>query len=938
MTVKTIIRNILILLIVVGGLASCSYGDQLEPVKQPDNGSALVKLEVRVPGNATPMSRALQPQHEDEVEGIIVFAFEKGSGTNWDTPLKYIGKSVGAAHGTGLTKQFTVELYSGQWDLWVLANAEDLIYDLQEKHAVDVFSDDFTSLGFTKARLQMDIKKTVTDKWNVDPTDANNAYRMPMWGMLDDIQVLTSSTNIIRTVNLYRMLVKIDVEVQRTADPDAPDIYPGIPMSKFELTHVSLHNYNTVGRLVPGVTAEDGSWTNENGGVALKTSLPTDPGSVYGWQESNRLEWSDLNDFTTQGTALNGTIYTLEADSGTHSGNRPCIIIGGRYNRSNRITYYRADFLDSEKHYLNLLRNHRYKFMIRKIGGEGFSTIEDAYLAGPTDLDAEVIEWNEGGYLEGVWNGTHEIKFSKLTAHFSQFAKPDQQVITLRTNVPTLTFEEFTDFASAAGDKLWQPLNEHSWTNGHFTVQVNKTATLGEYSDYEITITAKPANNGDVARLSTFTVKGYMLHVKITISQDNSIKYRLQTFPDHVFPIAIDGMHQFIKIEVESTHPYKINIDNPMFLNVYDEGAQLIPDYNEISETKKVIYIEIAEHVLPEARVGEFFIRHVSSESEASARIYSVLQLSPILLAELADGGYNAQVQKGGGVKEIIVSSNLAGWKPILTINGVLYQEELSQYFNVVNGVRNQKVVVTIPKMPASETADKIYTITFKDNNSLMQTEHPIVITQKALSTTPPTTGVKAPANILAVNDQGELNLDGDGYIVYFKWGSLIAISGSPEEFNSSQIAWAPEEYDISMINDTWDNIQYPTTAGIPATDLVNGFGDPCTLALKNRVKGGWKMPVGSSWSEQITTDKWGTAYIQNTFTIGISSNVMFYPAAGKRVSGNALYGKDEHGYYLLNSSEQAPIARGISFNSGYYANGMNLGRAVAYPIRCVED
>ncbi|NDV83851.1 hypothetical protein [Bacteroides sp. 51] len=943
MIVRFIIPKTLFLLTVVIGLWSCTNEVLSEAGGEPANGNALVRLDVRISGNTVPASRALHAQHENEVSGIVVFAFDKGSDNQWNTHLRHVGKSVAPPQGTGTTKQFTVELHSGEWDLWVLANSEDIIHTMEDALGMDIYSKGFLDLGFNKSALQTALIHISSGKWNVNPNDANSAYRIPMWGMLNAARIETSSTSIVKTVNLYRMLAKIDVEVQRTEDPEHPTIYPGIPMEEFELTYVSLHNYNRTGRLIPGVTATDGNWADANGGAAFRASLPANPNGVYGWQPNERLEWSSADDFTIPSTALNGVIYTVEASSGTDSNNRPCIIIGGKYNASSEITYYRADFLDTNREPLDLLRNHRYKLLIRKISGKGSSSVKDAYQTGPTNLEAEVIEWNEGGYLEGVWNGTHEIRFSGIKAHFTQFGTPSQHEIKIRTNVPTLTFENFTDFAPGQGDGIWQTLAENHWSNRHFSLKAEKVATVDKYSDYILTITAAPVITDDPARQSTFTVKGYMLEVEMTISQDKYSKYQLQTFPNPTLPISIDGTRQLVKIEVASTQPYMVDFMNaPMFLNVYEDaaGTRPVADCTNIPASVTEIYIEVGAYLEFQTRLGDFLIRHVSTESTSAVRMYRILQTSPLIMAALEDGGYSGNISKQGGSVLLFVYSNLVAWRPELTIDGMLYEGDLSNYFSIVNGFQSQYVVFTAPGMLQSETNSKVYSIQFKGVEAEVETTPAIIITQKSISGTPPVTGVKGPENILVVNAEGELNLDGDGYIVYFKWGSLVGIQGSPEPFNSSHIAWAPAEYNISAIGDDWNKVQYATTTQLPPTIPSTGFGDPCTLASKNGVKGGWMMPTAVPWFDPLNTNTsgWVTRQIQGTSVMGrLNQNgTMFYPAAGKRLS-EGVSEKDTHGYYWINASTGLTVANAMSFSSSGSDTGLNRGRAIGFPIRCVQ-
>ena len=930
MVTRNNIWRLLTLLVTAVGLTACIYDPLTDPGSILGN-STLVKLEVRIQGSNMPETRALQSPQEDEVFEVTVFAFDKGENGNWDTRLRHIGKSIGPPQGTGSTKEFTVELYSGEWDLWVVANAGD-------------FSDDLITQALTKSDLQAVFVKTQTTKWDVDPTDASGAYRIPMWGMLDAVRIETSSTGISGAVNLYRMLTKIDVEVQRTPDSDNPENYPGIPMSQFELTYVSLHNYNTTGRIVPGITAQDGDWTNATGGGALRTSLPASPGTVNGWQPANRLEWSNPTDFTTAGTALKGTIYTFEADAGTTSSNRPCIIIGGKYNESDEVTYYRADFLDGEKKYLNLLRNHKYTFLVRKIGGKGFPSVEDAYEAGPTNLEAEVIQWNDGGFLEGVWDGTYEIRFSGRKAHFTQFGEPTPQIIRVRSNVPSLTFEEFGNITSASGDDVWTETGTGTWTNGHFTVVIEKTDTMGEYSDYSITITTEPTTRNDPERSSMFKVKGYMLEAEMFITQDHHIEYRLQSSPDSTYPIGIDGTQQRVKINVLSTHPYKIDfMGYDMFDGVYGVATSGTPiDQTNIPITTSEVYIGVKGYSGQDARVGEFYIQHLDPLSDAPAKVYSILQLTPIIIAELEEGGLVGQLSRRGGEKVIKITSNLAGWNPILFINDIQYTGDLSTYFNIVNGVKSQNIIFTAPQLPVGTTSDVVYKIKFRDTNNATETATYITITQKVLSATPPTGGTNAPEWILAVDSNGELNLDGRGYVVFFKWGSTVAISGASPTFNATQIAWAPEEYDVSIIGDNFDMVPYANGAtypnALPPNLPTQGLGDPCRLASKGGVVGRWKMPTTTTFNEVRTgSANWITKNIQGVNVKGRMDTTVFYPAAGKYASGS-LSEVNQTGYYWSSVSGGTNLARNLYFNQGTVITGQSSSRAVGYAIRCVPE
>jgi len=939
-----ILRNGLMLLGAALVTLSCTEEIPSDPgfIKGNGDKNALVTLEVRIPGNNVPATKALTSPQEDEVSEIIVFSFEKGNGNSWDTKLKHVGKSSDITSGSDTKKQFKVGLLSGEWDLWVVANANGLMGSLEAKYGnTDLFSEEFLNLNLKKSDLQAAITMTSTGKWNVDPDDEQKGYRIPMWGMLNAVKIEQASNNIIRTVNLYRMLSKIDVMIQREADDTNPETYPGIPFNKFKLTYVSLHNYTTTARLVPGVTSSDGDWLAESGGVALRPSLPANPNGVYGWEPAKRLEYSSEGDFTEDGTGMEGMIYTFEAGQGTDNYSHPCIIIGGYYDQDDEVSYYRADFISNSKEYMSLLRNHKYRFLIRKIGGKGFPSVEEAYKGGPTNIEADVIEWNDGNYVEGIWNGNYEIRFSSVKAHFSQFSETSPQVINVRSNVPTLSLDDFTTVEMTGSDSQWSKTGTEEWSNGHFSVSLNKTATMGDYSDYKLIITANPAQEPDAGRHSTFKVKGYMLEVLVTITQDYYIKYLLNSL-DASTVKAIDGARQRVPIGISSTRPYKVDLKgNGMFLGVYDVAMNGSPiDPANIPENTNHLWIEVAQHSEEAARVGEFFVQHVDPLSTAGTLNYQILQITPNIKAVIDEGGYIASLPTKGGELTINVTSNLSGWVPVLSIDGVPYNGSLSNYFDMVQGAQSQSIVFRLGKMPDVVMQDMVYTIHFRDINNSIQTRNPITITHKFK-----TKGLRAEPGILSVDEDGVLNLDGRGHVVYFKWGSTIAIYGRDASYvfeGADDIAWTPEGFDVSAIFGTglavWEKVTYAKTKdSYPVEDVVKGWGDPCVYAIKDGQAGNYRMPISAT--EQFTEGQYVTDYngLAGRWSNYGSTNSQFFPLYNRLNDGKILPASSD-GYYWTKSVKSGSTEESSSLKiSSSASTSSTLWRGYALPIRCVR-
>jgi len=100
--------------------------------------------------------------------------------------------------------------------------------------------------------------------------------------------------------------------------------------------------------------------------------------------------------YITNGTYCSEKIYLPESDlqwgstfDDNHA-NRLAIIVGGYYNSSADLSYYRVDFTnDVSGDKMNILRNHVYQFTIKKVEAAGYDTAELAYNSKPKNLGFE---------------------------------------------------------------------------------------------------------------------------------------------------------------------------------------------------------------------------------------------------------------------------------------------------------------------------------------------------------------------------------------------------------------------------------------------------------------------------------------------------------------------------------------------------------------------
>ena len=196
-----------------------------------------------------------------------------------------------------------------------------------------------------------------------------------------------------------------------------------------------------------------------------------------------------------------------------------------------------------------------------------------------------------------------------------------------------------------------------------------------------------------------------------------------------------------------------------------------------------------------------------------------------------------------------------------------------------------------------------------------------------------PTEGIPAFENILAVDANGVLHLNGQnidangiggGYTVSFKWGSVIAISSKLPYH--TYVAWVPPGYtgpmhdfnDIPSGYNATGKGYWPVGSSIlennPAR-VTAGYGDPCQLAVKDGYNvGDFVMPKGNPYNQMGTEDATQTAsrftawtqvnnitgrwYNENVTTGDIAFRAQFYPYTGywSRQSG---YDSNNRAYYL---------------------------------------
>lgn len=295
------------------------------------------------------------PEDEATVNTIDVLVFKTDPAFPND-PSKgtfFYRTIVGHTQGSA---SFTTHLSesSDNQTIVVLANCRTAVGDLMQTIRV----------GDTKASVIHAL--TLRSSVAFDPATMGG---IPMWGEITDQPVTASYNPVGLTVQLTRMLAKINI-----ANNDS---------SNFTLLEAYLYNPRQQGSVIPD---------NWNG-----TNAVTTPTLVAG---SEMAQGTRFGSFTTSATnRIDHKIYTFEADNAVKAAaglpDATCIVVGGNYRGSTKVGYYRIDLKNyATGTFFNILRNHQYDISVISVDGEGSDSPGDAFT-GVSKINANVEIWNQ---------------------------------------------------------------------------------------------------------------------------------------------------------------------------------------------------------------------------------------------------------------------------------------------------------------------------------------------------------------------------------------------------------------------------------------------------------------------------------------------------------------------------------------------------------------
>ena len=393
------------LLVLMGMVTSCITEEVVtvpdsEPTDPVKSGYMKIHLntpESHMPKTKTYGTRAMDNQAEREIDpemlNVLVFSCDDDGDGNISEKFYYkaiVNGSVVYDENDGNKAAVVVKLMKS-------ASSNDYY------RIVVIANHDMSGIKMVRnVTAKEDILEQLTysasGKWNADSPDYS---LFPMWG--EGMPVAITDNMPSPTIDLCRALARIDVGLNFVIDNGklTEQVY-GI--SDFKLAEVFVFRTYDKGYVAP-----------LSGYAAGMVSVPS---GASRHDDNSPLDYiipvtGGVNRYVRE-------IYVPEADLQQipDNDNTHCIVVGGYYQNSSVVSYYRLDFAkdvgNGVRDYLPILRNHRYVFNITQVNGPGFSSAVSALKSMPTvgNVNYDLIAWDatihemetQGQYYFGIDN------------------------------------------------------------------------------------------------------------------------------------------------------------------------------------------------------------------------------------------------------------------------------------------------------------------------------------------------------------------------------------------------------------------------------------------------------------------------------------------------------------------------------------------------------
>lgn len=304
-----------------------------------------IECSLTVPISSTSPTTRVQTEKEMAIDQLQILVFENGK-FKYKAALSNIIKN-----GTTTTVHAKLRTSTSVINIYALANVDDAISELSlnpdtpENEVINGIKQSFSATGITE--------------------------HLPMSGQF------------IFQEGLNMELAKIPVDIKLLRAVARVDIIVESGVDNFQLETIQAFRVNNLMQVIPS------SLSSFRNPVVTSPSIP-----------SNSTQSITTSPFAITPNQFEAQMYISESvapPSESYIQEATCIVVGGYFNGSNTISYYRIDFNTggSTKNLGQILRNHRYVFRLTAVSENGYDQAIDAANNQSSNMEITVQDWNE---------------------------------------------------------------------------------------------------------------------------------------------------------------------------------------------------------------------------------------------------------------------------------------------------------------------------------------------------------------------------------------------------------------------------------------------------------------------------------------------------------------------------------------------------------------
>ena len=248
-----------------------------------------------------------------------------------------------------------------------------------------------------------EVQQACLSKESTSPLVFDDTHPFPMFGVVNGgVSVQVQKNTLYTNTELIRAVARVDLGIgTKKTTPDGTVSWTNTGSNKQPFVMTEIQIWKAGKRYACMPASGKFHWKSVTSGNVTNHIVIDSPSAASGGTATMTYD----NSYITNSTYCLGKIYLPEANlswgtvfDGNHT-NRLAIIVGGYYNSSADLSYYRVDITnDVSGDKMNILRNHVYQFTIKKVEAAGYRTAELAYNSKPKNLgfEATLEPWTTG--------------------------------------------------------------------------------------------------------------------------------------------------------------------------------------------------------------------------------------------------------------------------------------------------------------------------------------------------------------------------------------------------------------------------------------------------------------------------------------------------------------------------------------------------------------